>query len=140
MAKDERVERLRSVPLFAGCNDKQLEFIATRVEDLDFPSGRTLCEQGQSGADFFVILSGQAEVRRNGTVLRTLGPGEFFGEISLVDNTPRSATVVSVTPMRCLVLGPNQFQDVLFQSADIAVQVLHAVATRLRATGTVHAD
>lgn len=140
MAKDERIERLRSVPLFAGCNDKQLGFIATRVEDLDFPAGRTLCEQGRSGGDFFIIVAGKAEVRRDGKKVRTMGPGEFFGEIALIDNGPRSATVASTTPMRCLVLGPSQFQDVLYQQADIAVKVLYAVTKRLRATGAIPTD
>lgn len=133
-------QRLKDVPLFSGCNDKQLQFIATQVEELDFPPGRVLCEEGRSGGDFFVVLSGTAEVKRGGKALRTMGPGDFFGEISLVDGGPRTATVVASTPMHCLVLGPHQFQNVLHQNAEIAVQVLYEFARRLRRTAALPAD
>ena len=140
MAKDERVERLRAVPLFAGCSDKQLRFIASRVEDLDLPQGKTLTEQGKSGGEFFVVLSGEAEVERDGKVVDTIRAGDHFGEISLLDNGPRTATVVARTPMRCLVLSPRQFQDVLHQDAEIAVTLLHSVTKRLRAAGHLASD
>jgi CRP/FNR family cyclic AMP-dependent transcriptional regulator len=136
----EAVQRLRRVPLFGGCTDKQLEFIASRVEEMDFPAGRTLCEEGKSGGDFFIILSGTAEARRGGKALRKMSDGDFFGEISLLDNGPRTATVVASTPVRCLVLGPSQFQDVLYQNADISVKLLYAIAQRLRATTALNAD
>jgi CRP-like cAMP-binding protein len=140
MAKDERVERLRSVPLFAACTEEQLKFIATRVEDLDFPGGKVLTEQGRSGGEFFIILSGEAEVRQGDTVVNRLKAGDHFGEIALLDNGPRTATVVATTPMRCLVLSPRQFQDVLHQDAEIAVTLLHAVTRRLRNAEHLPAD
>ncbi len=140
MAKDERVERLRAVPLFAGCTDKQLAFIATRVEDLDFPAGKVLTEQGKSGGEFFVVLTGEAEVRHDGVVVNRMKAGDHFGEIALLDNGPRTATVVATTPMRCLVLSPRQFQDVLHQDAEIAVMLLHAVTRRLRNAAHLPAD
>ena len=84
MAKDERVELLRTVHLFAGCTDKQLAFIATQVEDVDVPAGKVLCTEGASGGDFFVVVSGTAKVERGGTTLNQLGPGAFFGEIALM--------------------------------------------------------
>lgn len=135
MAKDERVERLRGVPLFSGLGEKQLQFIATRVEDLDFPAGKTLTQEGRSGGEFFVIISGDAEVRQGDAVVNRLRAGDHFGEIALLDNGPRTATVVATSPMRCLVLSPRQFQDVLHQDAEIAVTLLHSVTKRLRATG-----
>ncbi len=140
MSRDERVERLRSVPLFSACTEKQLEFIATRVEDLEFAPGRMLCEEGRSGGDFFIVLSGRADVRRAGKTVNTMVPGDFFGEIALLDQGPRTATVVATTAMRCFVLGPGQFQDVLYQNGDIARQMLYAVTKRLRATGALPAD
>lgn len=129
---DPHIERLRSVPLFGGCTDKELSFIATRVDDVDVPRGRTLCKRGESGGDFFIILEGRAEVDA-APAKRTLGPGEFFGEIALIDNGPRTATVTAATPMRCLVLGHAQFRDVLHQNGEIAVKILRAVTQRLRA-------
>ena len=129
---DPRVERLRSVPLFGGCNDKELTFIASRADEVDIPAGRVLTEKGKSGGDFFIILEGRAEVDA-AQGKRTLGPGDFFGEIALIDNGPRTATVKATTPMCCLVLGHAQFRDVLHQNGEIAVKILRAVTERLRA-------
>ena len=141
MAKDERVERLRAIPLFMACSEKQLQFIATRVEELDFKAGKVLCQQGKSGGEFFIVLSGEAEVERDGKVVDTIRTGDHFGEISLIDDGPRTATVTARTPLRCLVLSPRQFQDVLHQDAEIAVHILRDVTKRLRAsTRTLPAD
>ena len=129
---DARVERLRSVPLFGGCTEKELAFIASRTDEIDLPAGKVLTEKGKSGGDFFIILQGQAEVDAD-RGKRTLGPGDFFGEIALIDNGPRTATVKATTPMRCLVLGNEQFRDVLHQNGEIAVKILRAVTERLRA-------
>lgn len=134
MAKDERVERLRAIPLFMACNEKQLQFIATRVEELDFKAGKVLCQQGKSGGEFFIVLTGEAEVERDGKVVDTIKAGDHFGEISLIDDGPRTATVTARTPLRCLVLSPRQFQDVLHQDAEIAVHILRDVTKRLRAS------
>jgi CRP-like cAMP-binding protein len=129
---DPRVDRLRGVPLFSSCTDKELTFIASRVDEVDVPAGTTLCKKGESGGDFFIILEGKAEVDA-AQGRSTLGPGDFFGEIALLDNGPRTATVRSATPMRMLVLGHAQFRDVLHQNGEIAVKILRAVTQRLRA-------
>ena len=130
---DSRIEMLKSVPLFAECDDKQLAFIATQVDEVDFVAGRDLCREGAAGGEFFIILSGTAEVRRQGRHLRELGPGDFFGEIALLDGGPRTATVTALSPMRCLVLSRGQFQSVIRQNALIAVSVLQTLGERLRA-------
>lgn len=141
MAKDERVERLRAIPLFMACSDKQLQFISRSVEDLDFKAGKVLCQQGKSGGEFFIVLSGEAEVERDGKVVDSIKVGDHFGEIALLDNGPRTATVTAKTDLRCLVLSPRQFQDVLHQDAEIAVHMLRDVTKRLRAsTRTLPAD
>jgi len=129
---DARLDRLRPVPLFSGCTDKELAFIASRADEVDLPAGKVLTEKGKSGGDFFIILEGRAEVDA-AERKRTLGPGDFFGEIALIDNGPRTATVKATTPMRCLVLGHSQFRDVLHQNGEIAVKILRAVTERLRA-------
>jgi CRP-like cAMP-binding protein len=129
---DPRIDRLRAVPLFSACSDKELAFISSRVDEVDIPAGRVLTEKGKSGGDFFIILDGRADVEvQAGT--RSLGPGDFFGEIALLDNGPRTATVRAATAMRCLVLGHSQFRDVLHQNGEIAVKMLRAVTQRLRA-------
>jgi CRP-like cAMP-binding protein len=124
------------VPLFGGCTDKELAFIASRTDEIDIPAGKVLTEKGKSGGDFFIILEGQAEVDAD-QGRRTLGPGDFFGEIALIDNGPRTATVEATTPMRCLVLGHAQFRDVLHQNGEIAVKILRAVTERLRSAAAL---
>ena len=135
---DPRIKMLRRVPLFAACDDKQLTFIVTQVDEVDFPAGRVLCREGDSGGEFFVLVDGSARVERKGNVLRDLGPGDFFGEIALVDHGLRTATVTVLTPSRCLVLGPGQFQNVVRQDASIGVAVLQALGARLRAVLDEH--
>jgi CRP-like cAMP-binding protein len=137
---DARIAKLRSVPLFAHCNNKQMEFIATQVEDMEFPTGRVLCSEGQSGGDFFMLLSGAADVTRHGKPIAKMMPGDFFGEIAVVDGGPRTATVTTTTPSRCLVLGPRQFQNVMHQNVDIAHSVMKALSLRLREAGAAKAD
>ena len=129
---DPRIAHLRKVPLFGACDDKQLAFIATQVEEMDFPVGHVLCKQGESGGEFFVIVSGTAEVKRDGRSVRQLGAGDFFGEIALIDHGPRTATVTATSAMRSLVLGHGQFRNVLHQNAAIAVAVLQRLGQRIR--------
>ncbi len=129
----ESEEILRKIPLFDRCSAQQLRFIASRVRAREYPTGATLCTQGQSADQFFVILNGSADVRRDGSILRTMGPGDFFGEIALIDEGARTATVVSSSPMRCLVIDSQQFRSILGQNADISVHILDAVTQRLRA-------
>src|SRR5207237_1651698 len=108
---DPRVARLKAVPLFAHCNGKQIEFIATQVEDMEFAAGRVLCTEGQSGGDFFVLLSGAADVTRKGRRIARMAPGHFFGGVAVLDGGPRPATVPTTEPNRCLLLGPGPFPD-----------------------------
>ena len=129
---DPRVALLRKVPLFAACDDKQLAFIASQVEEMDFAAGHVLCRQGESGGEFFVIVSGSAEVKRDGRSVRQLDAGDFFGEIALIDHGPRTATVVTTSALRCLVLSHSQFRNVLRQNAAIAVAVLEQLGQRIR--------
>lgn len=137
---DPRIARLKAVPLFMHCTNPQLAFIMTQVEEMDFASGRVLCKEGQSGGDFFVLLSGSADVTRKGRRIAKMAPGDFFGEIAVVDGGPRTATVTTTAPSRCLVLGPQQFQNVLHQDADIAHSVMRALSLRVREAGAAKAD
>ena len=134
------VDRFRAVPLFSSCSNEQLRFIATQVEEMDFPAGRELCRQGESGGEFFILLTGGAEVRRDGRPIRQLGPGDYFGEIALLEHGPRTATVVTTASSRCLVLSQGQFNNVLAQDKSIVLNVLHTLASRLRDSGAVPAD
>ncbi len=134
------LELLRSIPLFSACKDQELKVILSRVKVVNASPGNLLCEQGKRGQNFFVIVEGSAEVRRGGQTVRTMAPGDFFGEIGLLDNEPRTATVQATTKLRCLTLSRGDFYDVLSLNADLTMQVLLAVARRLRATMVLPAD
>jgi CRP/FNR family transcriptional regulator, cyclic AMP receptor protein len=131
---DKRSEMLKKVPLFSACNDKQIAFIGSQVEEMDFPAGKTLCRQGESGGEFFVLLSGTCDVQVDGRSIRSLSGGDFFGEIALIDHGPRTATVVTKEPIRALVLSRSQFQNVLHQNEEITMAVMAALGARLRTT------
>jgi CRP/FNR family cyclic AMP-dependent transcriptional regulator len=129
---DPRVALLRKVPLFGACDERQLGFIASQVEEMDFATGHVLCREGESGEEFFVIVSGTAEVKRGSRDVGQLGAGDFFGEIALIDRGPRTATVVATSAMRCLVLSQSQFRNVLRQNGAIAISVLEQLGQRIR--------
>ena len=137
---DARAARLKAVPLFAHCDGKQIDFIATQVEEMDFAAGRVLCTEGSFGGDFFILESGSADVTRGGKQIASMKPGDFFGEIALVDGGKRTATVTTSAPSRCFVLGPRQFQNVLHQNVEIIHAVMKALATRVRDAGAAKAD
>src|ERR1019366_9805039 len=111
---------------------KELRTIRRALEEVRVPSGRLLCEQGTIGREFFLIVEGQASVKRNNRKVATLGPGQYFGELALLDRRPRSASVISDTDMTLLVLGQRQFNGVLDSVPALSRKLLAAMATRLR--------
>jgi CRP/FNR family cyclic AMP-dependent transcriptional regulator len=130
--KDAYLDHLASVPLFASCSRKELQTIARASDELSIPAGKSLVEQGDVGRECFVILEGSATVKRNGRKVATLGPGAYFGELSLLDKGPRTATVTADTPMTVLVLGPREFSAVLEQVPGMTHKLLAALASRVR--------
>ena len=123
---------LSKIWLFSTSSGKDLRTIRRALEEITVPPGRILCEQGTIGREFFLIVSGEASVRRNGRKIATLGPGQYFGELALLDRRPRSATVASETEMDLLVLGQRQFNGVLDTVPALSRKMLAAMATRLR--------
>jgi len=137
---DAKTAQLKLVPLFSHCTSQQLAFISTQVEDMEFPAGKVLCREGQSGGDFFVLLAGAADVTRGTKKITKMAAGDFFGEIALIDGGMRTATVTTTAPSRCLVLGPRQFQNVLHQNTEIAHSIMKALTLRVREAGAATAD
>jgi CRP-like cAMP-binding protein len=119
------------VPLFAGLSKSELGQVASIADEIDLPADKVLIREGERGREFFVLLEGEAEVTRKGEKLVTRGAGEFFGEIALVSNLPRIATVKTRKPVRALVLRDVEFRALLQRAPAIAVKVLQAVADRL---------
>ena len=129
--RDSKVDALKTAPLFEGLSDKELHEVAMRTEDLDFPAGKVLCREGEIGSEFYVIMEGEAEVTRNGEVIDKPGGGGFFGEISLVEDVPRNATVTAATPLRAFVLTRGRFLHVLDEYPGVERKVMRALAKRL---------
>jgi len=123
---------LSKIWLFSTSSAKDLRTIRKALEEVRVPPGRLLTDQGSIGLEFFLIVAGQASVRRNNRKVATLGPGQYFGELALLDRRPRSASVTSDTDMTLLVLGQRQFNGVLDAVPALSRKLLSAMATRLR--------
>jgi CRP-like cAMP-binding protein len=132
--KDAKIELLKSVPLFARCSKKELAEIATIADEIDLPEGRQLTKEGGRGREFFVLLEGNADVKRKRRKVKTLGPGDFLGEIALVTKTPRTATVTTTSPVRVLVVTEQNFRRLLEHTPTVQIKVLEALAERVAAT------
>ncbi len=133
MAQD--VQLLKKVPLFLGFGARHLEAIAKTAKEMDYPAGATILREGeQSNVGFYLILDGQVEVRKGNQVLSRLGAGQFFGEMALLDDQPRSADVVTTAPTKCLVLTRWDFKGLVKTYPDIALSVIQELARRLRDT------
>lgn len=131
--RDPKTKALAQVPLFAHCTSKDLEFVASRTDEVEAPAGRQLVRQGAPGDTFYVLLEGEADVEVDGSRRSTLGPGDFFGEISMLDLGPATATVVTRTPTRLMVMSHSQFRDAVKGSDDLLGRVMAAMGERLRA-------
>ena len=129
---DEVLNRLRAVPLFSGCTRKELATIAGLGTRLTVPEGTDVTTQGAHGAELVIVLSGTAACTVDGTQVATFGPGEFFGEMSLLDHGPRSATVSAQTALEVIVLDGREFRGLISTAPEIAWKMLGTMAARLR--------
>src|SRR5262245_30579286 len=122
LRKNSKVELLSTVPLFAGLSKAQLGQLASIADEIDLPEGRVIIREGERGREFFIVLEGEAEVRRNGKKLATRRAGEFVGEIALVSDIPRVATVTAISPLRALVIRDKEFRVLLERTPTIAIK------------------
>jgi CRP-like cAMP-binding protein len=132
LRKDGKIELLKTVPLFSACNKKQLGEIAQMADIVDLPSGTELIREGASGREFMVIVSGSGEVRRKGRKIATIGPGDFIGEMALIMDAPRNATVKTTSDTTLLAVTTGAFWRLLRQSPDLRAKVMQAMGERLR--------
>jgi len=131
LRRDAKMELLRQVPLFAGLSKRELEQLGRIADELDLPAGQVLIKEGTRGLEFFVLAGGAVSVAQNGRRVRTLSTGDFFGEIALVTEVPRTSTVTTESAVRVLVLTKRDFQRVLREHPSIQGKVLEALAARL---------
>lgn len=123
---------LKRVPLFADCSRGELEQIAQLADEIDLREGKELTHLGGAGREFFVLLEGEADVSQDGRSINTLGAGDFFGEIALVEDVPRTATVTATTPVRVLVITDRAFRQLLGKHPELQRKVLVALAERVK--------
>ena len=132
LTHDRRAELLAGCPLFRGIDADGLAALAAKATQVEFPAGHVIARQGEIGTGFFVVIDGRVRVVRDGVIVATLGPGEFFGELSVLDRMPRNAMVTAETPTTCLALASWDFEAVLLEQPKLALAILRGVATRLR--------
>lgn len=130
-AHDAKVDALRKAPLFEGLSRRELEELAKLADDLEVPAGKVLTRQGDTGREFFVLMEGEVEVERDGQSLGRRGAGDFIGEISLLEDIPRTATVTAATPIRLFVLTGQSFRSVVEAQPEVENKVLRTLARRL---------
>ena len=132
LTHDHRAELLAGCPLFKGIDADGLAKLAALATSVDFPPGHVIARQGEIGTGFFVIVSGSVRVVRDGNVVARLGPGDFFGELSVLDRMPRNATVAAEEATSCLALASWDFEKVLLDEPALTLAILRGVAQRLR--------
>jgi CRP-like cAMP-binding protein len=138
LTREEKIELLTHAPLFAGVEPDHLAGIADRSVELETPTGGVILRQGEIGTGFFVIVAGRVRVVRDGETIAHLGPGEFFGELSVLDRLPRNAQVAAEEPTTSLALASWDLETVLTEEPRIALAMLRGMAGRLRAITDAH--
>ena len=132
MAKDSKLDHLARVRLFSALSKKELTNVGRASDEVNVAAGKVLCEEGKPGHEFYLILDGNATVKRAGRKIASLGPGAYFGELALLHRGPRNATVVADTDMTLLVLGQREFSGVLDEVPAVAHKLLSSMALRLQ--------
>ena len=133
LRRDAKHDLIKGTPLFAHCSRKDLQRIGPIADEVDLQAGKVLIREGERGREFFVLVSGEVEVRRKGRKIATLGPGSFFGEMALLSKAPRAATVTAVTPIDVLVISDRAFLGLLDKMPELWLKVARALAERVGA-------
>lgn len=137
--RDEYLQRLAAVPLFADLDKDELEAVSALGTDIDVPEGRELAVEGQAASEAFLVLAGTASCRRGDQEIATFGPGDFFGEMALLVHGPRTATIVTTSPMSVRAFHRSEFESLLDDAPRVAVKILRTTAERLlRAEDSPH--
>ena len=132
MAADRKLEHLANVRMFSSLNRKELSLVAKAADVVTVKAGNEVVQEGSPGHEFFLILDGEASVKRGKRKIATLGAGSYFGEMALLDRGPRTATIVAESDLRLVVLGQREFMGLLDQVPALSHKLLVAMATRLR--------
>jgi CRP-like cAMP-binding protein len=131
---DTKADALGRAPLFEGLSRDELKELAKLSEDLEVPEGKVLCREGETAQEFFVIVDGEVDVTQDGERVATLSDGDFFGEIALLEDIPRTATVTAKAPLRFFVLTRQAFWSLIERQPDVERKILRALAKRVLAS------
>jgi CRP-like cAMP-binding protein len=131
LRKNAKVELIKRVPLFSHCSKKELGLVAQIADEIDLPAGKTLMREGDRGREFYVLVEGNADVRKGNRKVNTMANGDFFGEIALVSQRPRTATVTTTSPVRALVVTEQSFRSLMDRTPDVQRKILQALADRV---------
>ena len=131
LGKDGKVELLKKVPLFSKLGKDALQNVAQIADEIDLPAGKEMATEGDRGREFFVLLSGEADVTKSGQRINTMKEGDFFGEVALVTKMPRTATVTATTDVDVLVITERAFDSLLKKQPEIGRGVAEALAERV---------
>lgn len=131
LRRDAKIELLKRAPLFSGCSKGELRALASSADELDLRQGTVITREGRPGREFFVLIGGTAEVTKKGEKVAELGAGDWFGEIALLTDSPRTATVTATSPVDVLVITDRRFRDVVETMPSIALKILSSVSARL---------
>jgi CRP/FNR family cyclic AMP-dependent transcriptional regulator len=132
LTRDRRCELIAATPLFDGVDAVGIDRVADRAVEVSFAAGHVIARQGEIGTGFFIVVDGHVRVVRDGVTVATLGPGEFFGEMSVLDGGPRVAQVVAETSTTCLALASWDLEAVIRDEPAVALAILRVLARRLR--------
>jgi CRP/FNR family transcriptional regulator, cyclic AMP receptor protein len=133
LRKNAKVDLIKRAPLFAECSRRDLNEVAGIADEIDLKEGKELTTEGRPGREFFVLVEGTADVKRGNRRINQMAAGDFFGEISLITQRPRTATVVATSPVRALVITDRSFRRLLERQPEIQGKVMSALAARLGA-------
>ena len=132
LTHDHRTELLAKTPLLAGVDPEGVAMIAQKMVEVDFPKDHVIARQGEVGTGFFLVATGSVRVVRDGATIAHIGPGDFFGELSVLDGRPRVAQVIADEPTTCLALATWDFEAVVREQPEVALAILRGLAGRLR--------
>ena len=131
--KDPKLALLGSIPLFARLGARELQRLGELFDQVDVPAGKVLMRQGQTGGEMFVVAGGRLAVERDGVYIADRGPGDVIGEIALLSEGPRTATVTATEPCQLFVLGHREFHSLMNEQPALRLQILDGLAQRIRA-------
>ena len=130
--RDPKIELLKNVSVFSECSSKELEWVSSRMDEVSVAADEELTHQGRPGHSFYVLLEGEVDANIDGQGVAKLKPGDFFGEISMLDRGPATATLTTTAPCRLLVMSHGQFRDAIRSNDTLLAGVMAAMASRLR--------